>query len=401
VAELSGGSQPDRLGLCPLYGSLRSVGPIIAAPLQRLATSPDGSTVVFEVTDDLLVYPVAHAPAEQEGIWLVRSDGSGLRRLGPASRDPTYRCVDRPCLNFRWSASFAFTPDGRKVAFTDRGPDDAGRDAVQLFVMDLATGVRTQVTHLPFIPPSAFPEIPIFAFLSNETLGFGAQVEPGVFAGFTVESDGTDLRRLPTPAAAPEAHAVPIFQVIGGGAVAYTALLSDQTTEPAVGSVAEVFVLEGERLLQLTSFHRSETDAWFVGVGGRRVFFVASADPLGRNPTANCQLFSISRLGTGLRQLTSFSQGGPTDNGCFGGPPPGCSLGGLNAQDGRTKALVFDSTCDPLGTNPYGRQLFAMRPDGSGLRQLTTARGRTLEPDGTVSVQYVGHWSYSAAKVVQ
>jgi hypothetical protein len=33
-----------------------------------------------------------------------------------------------------------------------------------------------------------------------------------------------------------------------------------------------------------------------------------------------------------------------------------------------TKAVVFQSSCDPLGANHYGGQLFAMRADGSGLR---------------------------------
>jgi hypothetical protein len=75
---------------------------------------------------------------------------------------------------------------------------------------------------------------------------------------------------------------------------------------------------------------------------------------------------------------------------------PGALLG---AQDPETDALVFDTTCDPLGTNPYGIQMFAMRPDGSGLRQLTDARGLVREADGTVSVEYVSHWAYSGASL--
>ena len=94
-------------------------------------------------------------------------------------------------------------------------------------------------------------------------------------------------------------------------------------------------------------------------------------------------------------------QGGRTANGCFGaGLPPGCSLGALlGAQDPETGALVFDSTCDPLWTNPYGIQMFAMRPDGSSLRQLTDARGPVREADGTVSVESVSHWAYSGASL--
>jgi hypothetical protein len=192
---------------------------------------------------------------------------------------------------------------------------------------------------------------------------------------------------------------VPVFQVTGGRPVAFSAALSQQATAPSPALVREAFVLDGQRILQLTNFGRSDTQAWLTSVGGARVFFMASADPVGRNPTGNCQLFSVGRLGGAVRQLTAFSQGGPTANGCFGfGEPPGCSLGALSGtQDPETRTLVFDSTCDPLGTNPYGIQLFAMHPDGSGLRQLTDARGLVAEPDGAVSVEYVSQWAYSGA----
>jgi len=45
-----------------------------------------------------------------------------------------------------------------------------------------------------------------------------------------------------------------------------------------------------------------------------------------------------------------------------------------------TGALLFASSCDPLGGNPFGDQLFAMRQDGTGLRQVTAARGRERLP---------------------
>jgi hypothetical protein len=53
----------------------------------------------------------------------------------------------------------------------------------------------------------------------------------------------------------------------------------------------------------------------------------------------------------------------------------------------RLPGLCASLACDPLGSNPYGVQMFAMRPDGSGLRQLTAARGLVGEADGTVSVE--------------
>jgi len=59
-----------------------------------------------------------------------------------------------------------------------------------------------------------------------------------------------------------------------------------------------------------------------------------------------------------------------------------------------TGSVLFGSNCDPLGRNPFGDQLFAMRPDGTGPRQLTAARGREMLPDGTLRVELVGQWAY-------
>lgn len=55
---------------------------------------------------------------------------------------------------------------------------------------------------------------------------------------------------------------------------------------------------------------------------------------------------------------------------------------------------MFSASCDPVGANPFGDQIFAMRPDGTGLRQLTNARGMTTDPDGTVHVELAGPFAY-------
>ena len=44
----------------------------------------------------------------------------------------------------------------------------------------------------------------------------------------------------------------------------------------------EVFVVDGANLLQLTNFQRVDTVGPIVGVDRQTVFFIASADPLGR-----------------------------------------------------------------------------------------------------------------------
>jgi len=61
-----------------------------------------------------------------------------------------------------------------------------------------------------------------------------------------------------------------------------------------------------------------------------------------------------------------------------------------------TGTVLFAASCDPVGANPSGQQLFAMRPDGTGLRQLTNARGMTTEPDGTIHVELPGPFAYTS-----
>ena len=63
-------------------------------------------------------------------------------------------------------------------------------------------------------------------------------------------------------------------------------------------------------------------------------------------------------------------------------------------QDPATRTVAFRSSCDPFGANPDGDQLFAIRPDGSGLRQLTQARGLSIDSEGRVSVELPGTFAY-------
>jgi len=130
VVEFSGPTPvPDPAGLCRLYGDVRR-GPAsaVAAPLQRPGVSPDGSQVVFEVTDDFSFFPFTAVPAEVEGMFLVGADGRGLRRLGPPSREPSFRIVPARVGQFDVSTSgpVPFSPDRRRIAFTDLGPGPAG-----------------------------------------------------------------------------------------------------------------------------------------------------------------------------------------------------------------------------------------------------------------------------------
>ena len=64
-----------------------------------------------------------------------------------------------------------------------------------------------------------------------------------------------------------------------------------------------------------------------------------------------------------LRQLTHFREGEPfpvgqdSANECgeWNTPPPGCTIHEAY-QDPVTRTVVFYSSCNPFGTNPYGGQ---------------------------------------------
>jgi len=171
--------------------------------------------------------------------------------------------------------------------------------------------------------------------------------------------------------------------------------------EPLGFNAQEVFLHEGRHLLQVTNFDRSDTYAAFFDRDLERVFFYGSADPVGENPSGTCNFFSSDPFGGKVRQLTHFQSGllPRSEEGCFLNlPRPDCLIGAeFPWHDEVTGSIVFDGNCNLIG-NPLDQQLFAMRPDGSGLRQITNYRGMEVAPDGTVTVELGGPNAYSERK---
>ena len=358
---------------------------------QRLAVLPDGSGVVFEVTSQFSASPAPTAElSPEDGIFFVRADGSGLRRLGPASRWPTFFVAADPPRGLTLGDNgefFPVSPDGRTVALIDLGPfDAAGHEAPQIFLLDLRSGQRCQLTH------HSDSSICCESFLNSRTILFHGSDAAGLFTALSVKTDckNPDEKEFPSIMLPGGGRVVSQFEVAGANPHALYVLFSDR---PAVngGFVAELFLLDGKKLVQLTNFRRDDTDQTGGFIARGRVLFVASANPSGENPDEICQLFSIDTFGAHLRQLTHL----PWD----GRPPTGCLVPANISRlflDPITGTVLFQSSCDPVGANPFGEQLFAMRPDGTGLRQLTNARGLTIDPDGTVHVELPGPFAYTS-----
>jgi len=208
VSEIpTSGPIPSATGICQLFGEGRWGSVSVAGlPFQRLAVSPDGSRVVFEVTDEFSIFRDSESPhlvsPDQQGIYVVGADGSGVRRIGPASRDPIVQFSDAYGVTAGGSG-FSFSPSGHRIAYTDLGPDRAGNQAVQIVTRDLETGEWTQVTHLNLLPNDETRPLVVGGpvFLDDETIKFAVNAAPAGSAVCTVSpADGeTDPVLLPQP----------------------------------------------------------------------------------------------------------------------------------------------------------------------------------------------------------
>jgi hypothetical protein len=406
---------PPQIGICQLYGQIRDGGSAMAiGAFEGLAVSPDGDLVVFQVTDDFVgrlaigatVIPSPGFALPAEGIYVVHPDGSGLRRIADQSREAPFAVVPMAAfpgirVNVRFSKGFSFSPDGRIVVFTDRGTGADGSDAPQIVTLDARTGTRRQLTSFSAsaiaIPPGG---LPLDAwFLDDEQIG-GSVYDPVVgWHIFRIRPDGRDFHYVDVQRIAPPgATVVPTFRISGLFDNVSAFAMPTRTDQPVSGPVREIFVWDGDHVVQLTNLGRSDTLLPIRSRDRQHVFFHASGDPRGgMNPSSTCQLFSIDALGGHLRQLTHFEPLATSPMGCTVSTTEGCFLGGeITVQDPSTGALVLDSTCDPFGLGATGDQIYAMRPDGSGFRQLTSYRGMTTDSDGTVSVELPGPVAYQS-----
>jgi len=394
-------------GPLPAYGVCRSIarardgtGFDLVGVFPRLGVSPDGKLVVFEVTDEHSLMSQTQLESEQEGIFVVRADGTGLRRLGAASHAPNFAyCLPNPNEPARsvGGYNFTFSSDGRSIAFTDSADEDPRSDAqVDVWTLDQTNGERFQVTHLPRVEGLDCGLLPTFvpsfepgsdrmrftSYANPKTSDCPAGLNPeGNQTPFSVRTNGEDLQAAPLVALA-GGELIPTLLITGHEPVAGTVPIPGRTPINGPGAfgnvVLEAFLFDQDYVLQLTNFQRSDTGSSRVAIDRQRVFFQTTADPLRENPSGSQQFFSVDRLGGSLRQLTHFTN-------------PGCYATGRYEQDLLTGSVVFESNCDPFGTNPTGAELFVMHPDGTGLRQLTFLRGVTTEPDRTVSVEVVSN----------
>jgi hypothetical protein len=407
---------PDPLGICEYYGTQRGGAASMAVgALQGLAVSADGKSILFQVTDDFvgqlrigdIVIPSPSFTVPVEGIFVVPSDGSAPpRRIAPQARVPPFavRIASQGTIPLVVAVTngFDFSPDGKLVVYTDRGPGPDGSDAQQLFILDVTEDSPTprQLTRFTSAEVKEYNPDGISlngVFIGNDRVGGFAYDGTEGTQLFTIDVDGTHFQPYEIPTGG--GKVVWDFGLSGLASDVVGVVLQRHTDLPSPGLVHEIFVRDEHNVLQLTAMNRSDTGNAFRLRDREHIIFAASGDPVsGSNPKNTCQVFGIDRLAGHLRQLTHFKPDGTASAGCAGSArPPGCTaMQAVRVQDAVTGAIVFDTSCDPFGLAPVSQQVYAMRPDGSGFRQLTTYRGTTVSPDGTVTVELPGPIAYSA-----
>jgi hypothetical protein len=387
----------DPLGLCSIVSRYHN-GDVssFAGVFQRLGVVRDGSAVVFEVSNEFQV-GIGPTPltTDAQGLFYARADGTGLRRLGPPVRIPSYDLITDPRGNAAVvpRTRFAFSPDHRRIAFADLGPGPDGPETPQVFTMELQTGERRQVTQLSHPLPPRLETRPItnVAFNTADTIGIRHDVGND-FSYLFFRTDGTLIRSEtnPDPGSLGEGRVVPQFRLATGGLSisrwAVPGIPQNEGPFAAVEPVKEVFRRVGKHWIQLTNFGSSDTEVLAPRPAG--ILVVTSTDPLGENPLRNCQIFRVSSYGERLRQLTHFGTVRSV-KGCIIGDGPGCAIHFVSQED-LSRGHLFYSDCDPFVTNPGGSQVFAIDLDGSGLRQLTSTPATRTHPDGSFETEFVG-----------
>jgi hypothetical protein len=444
---------------------------VIPGAFQRLGVSPDGSRVVFEIRepcasvlgeirpglDDICTnLPWNNVGAStpvlksgEEGIFVVSADlerpsvdgddecdNAEVRRVGDPSNEDPFR-LDLDFGSYATLPTFRFSPDGKKVVFTDRPGDPGARchslerdrmcSPVQVVTVDLDNGERTIVSRLGELCPLfdflyVYPPVTSPGFADQDTVAFSTILksdppmspDPGRVEVHRVAADGSGRGEVqPPPIAIPGATVFPGFSITGDPTTVSTVLFREPDDSvcsiESLEFVGEVFVSSHEDVLQLTGAGRGDTGIegglWAPIRLGDRVYFTASI-PGPQNPNEDCQIFSASLLG-GQPEQIGFLQRGELDGST--GALPDCACGGclsccsyepnchaaIFALDNRNRRLIFHSGCDPVGLSPRGSQLYAMRVDDGTVEQLTHARGLVELSGGRVMAEVPGPYAFA------
>ncbi|RMG42578.1 MAG: hypothetical protein D6718_13730 [Acidobacteria bacterium] len=299
-----------------------------------ISISDDGTRLAFSHDGD----PFGSNPDRGREVFTVLADGTNLLQITTTSAG---YASDAPALS----------GDGTRIAFQSDGDLTGGNPLHQteIFVVDWGGANLRQLTHTQSLvgvtgePQSASPAITddggTIYFHSNHNTFF---VNPdGNFEIFRIGADGSGLTAL-TDSLLSLGNVAPTVSG-SGNRVAYFALGSSSGLETMDGS--------GGGVARLVTFRLVFNEQPDLSPDGAVVVFVRRTGLFGP-----AELYRAAPDGSGVAPVTAFG----------GGTVAGPSIAGDDTT------VAFSSTADPLGTNADGsEEIFVIRTDGTGLRQLT------------------------------
>ncbi|HYP14852.1 MAG TPA: hypothetical protein VEQ63_13070 [Bryobacteraceae bacterium] len=397
----------------------------------RPAWSPDGQWIAFtsdRETDGARAHTPTttgpFGPEQSTQIYIVKADGSGLRRLSGSEGSAGGAC---------WS------PDGKRVVFYEASRTDwrtmsrdfAGSAATsQIISIELATGVRQVLTSGPGrkIAPKWLGGGEIAYIRGEENEKPGARERVNYRSGGIAFTDGTpgprgdfssvdwsrDGKRIvfyrevesEWPPVVPVFSHDPRFRLVRTGV--FPSYSPDGSSVVAHTAFAGLF-RNSIMLMDADGKHRrvifehptknSVAPAW--SPSGDLIAFGLGAYNAGTRAGAESHIVTIAPDGSNLRALTP----GHGNNGFPSWSPDGKrivyrsadgkrkGLRILDAQSGETRELTSGAWNDnfpawsPLGDlivfasdRDGDWELYTIRPDGSGLRRLTNVPGNDAHP---------------------
>ncbi len=365
------------------------------------ALSGSSNRVVFASRADL----AGQNPSRHPQLFVVNGDGRGLLQLTSNTTDASFQS--------------SISDDGTRIAFVHAGnPTGGNADLSQEVFAILADGtdLRQVISTSGLLGGVFEPMVSgdgsriVFSsseniagqntfgmsqiwsvnwdgstrkrLTSNTTTNFGSAAEPsvaddGVWVAFlqarvtTGNPDGSDeVWKVKTDATGEEQ----LTNTTGGGHM-QPAISGDgsRIVFRAGGPIGGLNTDGGPALVAMDSSGGSlqilvegeiiAADLPDVTSDGTTAFYVGTSNALGSNPERREQIFRVSVDGPATSQLTAFDDQQWLWH-------PAVSSGG--------EWVVFVSDGDPLGLNPSGDgEIYAVRGDGTDLRQSTTSNPRT------------------------
>lgn len=239
-------------------------------------------------------------------VYFANVDGSGLRQLTDYRTSPNAHSG---------ANALSMSPDGAHVAYTGLVPSGTPTTE-QVHLIDTATGTdRTVVINkeICILPLALCVNCYVSCVITPHLTSDGGKV---VYAlrrqnpVRVVNADGTGLTQLPIYSGSLAAG--PQRVISSGGTLVFTSAAPSGPTFVPSATDLYAIQLDGSNLRNLTKFGNNSaiyTSDAVVSSDGSTAVFVSNFDPATRAPSASAQLLMVRGDGSGLRRLSSGSDG--------------------------------------------------------------------------------------------